>query len=219
MRLLVVSEAAHCGELLKYRKEGACRELSDIGATTQFCPRNSLASMRSGYQTNERLALDYAHASLHASTRRKRACVAANGGMIMKTTVAAAFIATLMASTAYGSEVTGYLYTTLNGETTNQVIAIERHDDGTLGKQVAYSTRSLGGANRSAGGDAAGDFDAQGAVQIIGDYLLAVNAGGNTISVFDLERSDGSLTHAGNVASGGTRPVSIAYQPDDEVAL
>jgi 6-phosphogluconolactonase (cycloisomerase 2 family) len=118
-----------------------------------------------------------------------------------------------MASTAYASEVTGYLYTTLNGETTNQVIAIERHDDGTLGKQAAYSTRSLGGANRTAGGDAAGDFDAQGAVQIIGDYLLAVNAGGNTISVFGLERSDGSLMHLGNVASGGARPVSIAYTP------
>lgn len=131
----------------------------------------------------------------------------------MKTTLTAALIATLMASTAYAGETTGYLYTTLNGETTNQVIAIERNDDGTLGQQMAYSTKSLGGANRAAGGDAAGDFDSQGAVQIIGDYLLAVNAGGNTISVFDLDRGDGGLTHMDNIASEGTRPVSIAFAP------
>jgi hypothetical protein len=131
----------------------------------------------------------------------------------MKTTFTAALIATLMASTAYAGEVEGYLYTTLNGETTNQVVSFERNDDGTLGAQTAYSTRSRGGANRAAGGDAAGDFDSQGAVQIIGDYLLAVNAGGNTISVFDLERQDGSLAHKANIPSGGARPVSIAFTP------
>jgi len=118
-----------------------------------------------------------------------------------------------MTSTAYAKEVNGYLYTTLNGETTNQVISFERYDDGTIGKQAAYSTGSLGGANRTAGGDAAGDFDSQGAVQIIGNHLLAVNAGGNTISVFALDRMDGGLSRKDNVASGGTRPVSIAYTP------
>ena len=131
----------------------------------------------------------------------------------MKTTLCAALLASLMASTAYASEVKGYLYTTLNGEETNQVVSFERHDDGTLGKQVAYSTGSLGGANRAAGGDAAGDFDSQGAVQIIGNHLLAVNAGGNTISVFGLDKKDGTLSRKHNVASGGTRPVSIAFYP------
>jgi hypothetical protein len=131
----------------------------------------------------------------------------------MKTTLCAALLASLMASTAYASEVKGYLYTTLNGEETNQVVSFERHDDGTLGKQVAYSTGSLGGANRAAGGDAAGDFDSQGAVQIIGNHLLAVNAGGNTISVFGLDKKDGTLSRKHNVSSGGTRPVSIAFYP------
>lgn len=130
----------------------------------------------------------------------------------MKTQLYGTLFASLLASTAYAAEVDGYLYTSLNGETTNQVISFERYDDGTLGAQVAYSTDSLGGANRAAGGDAAGDFDSQGAVQIIGDYLLAVNAGGNTISVFGVDRSNGALAHVENVASGGTRPVSITYR-------
>ncbi len=109
-------------------------------------------------------------------------------------------------------KVAGYLYTSLNGEGTNSVVAIERYEDGTLGKQRSFSTRSKGGANRAAGGDAAGDFDSQGAIQIIENHLLVVNAGGNTVSVFGLNRSNGSLSLKKNVGSGGTRPVSITYK-------
>ncbi|MBT8078115.1 MAG: lactonase family protein [Gammaproteobacteria bacterium] len=135
---------------------------------------------------------------------------------LTKRIVAAAAIAgcaTLIAGAAHADKINGYLYTSLNGEATNQVIAIERYAGGRLGKQVAYPTGSKGGANRAAGGDAAGDFDSQGAIQIIGDYLLVVNAGGNTISVFDLDRKTGKLAKRVNVASGGTRPVSIANVP------
>lgn len=108
-------------------------------------------------------------------------------------------------------EVAGYLYTSLNGEGTNAVIAIERHEDGTLGQQTAYSTGVLGGANRAAGGDAAGDFDSQGAIQMIDGNLLVVNAGGNAISVFSLDEQTGDLSDLKNVDSGGARPVSIGY--------
>lgn len=107
--------------------------------------------------------------------------------------------------------VAGYLYTSLNGEGTNQVVSFARYEDGSLGPQRAYSTGSMGGANRAAGGDAAGDFDSQGALQIIDNHLLAVNAGGNTVTVFGLDRATGVLTRKGNVASGGTRPVSLTY--------
>lgn len=116
----------------------------------------------------------------------------------------------LSPDTVRAEKPSGYLYTSLNGESTNQVIAFERYADGTLGGQRAYSTGSKGGANRAAGGDAAGDFDSQGAIQIIGDYLLVVNAGGNTITVFDLDRTNGALMKRANVASEGVRPVSIA---------
>ena len=130
----------------------------------------------------------------------------------MRKEIFAAVIATLMVTTTAGAgELKGFLYTSLNGEETNQVVSFERYDDGTLGAQKAYSTRSLGGANRAAGGDAAGDFDSQGAIQIIGNHMLVVNAGGNTISVFAVDRASGALTRMANVDSGGTRPVSIAY--------
>ncbi|MGI9551351.1 MAG: hypothetical protein ACR2MT_09135 [Aurantibacter sp.] len=105
----------------------------------------------------------------------------------------------------------GFLYTTTNGENTNQLIKIDRFSDGSLLNEIAYSTNSLGGANTGAGGDAKGDFDAQNAIQIIGDYLLNVNAGGNTISVFSIDRPTGGLTFKNNVSSGGNRPVSIAF--------
>ena len=105
----------------------------------------------------------------------------------------------------------GYLYTTTNGEGTNQVVRFTRHSDGSLSNETAYLTHSKGGANVSAGGDAHGDFDAQGGVQIIGNYLLNVNAGGNQITVFTLDKTTGNLAFKENVSSGGTRPVSITY--------
>ncbi|MGY3053254.1 hypothetical protein ACVWYG_001452 [Pedobacter sp. UYEF25] len=108
-------------------------------------------------------------------------------------------------------DVVGFLYTSTNGETTNQVVRFSRHTDGTLSDEKAFSTNSLGGANVAAGGDAHGDFDAQGGVQIIGNYLLAVNAGGKDVSVFGLNKKTGDLTYKNKVPSGGTRPVSISY--------
>lgn len=105
----------------------------------------------------------------------------------------------------------GFLYTTTNGESINQVLKVDRFSDGSVGNEVAYATNSNGGANTAAGGDARGDFDSQGAIQIIGDYLLNVNAGGNTVSIFSIDKPTGALTLENNVNSGGTRPVSIAY--------
>ena len=110
----------------------------------------------------------------------------------------------------------GFLYTTTNGEGMNQVIKLERYSDGSLANETAYATNSNGGANTGAGGDAKGDFDAQNAIQIIDGYLLNVNAGGNTISVFSIDKSTGSLTLKKNVNSEGVRPVSIAFTKKDE---
>ncbi|MEO8861784.1 MAG: beta-propeller fold lactonase family protein [Ginsengibacter sp.] len=111
------------------------------------------------------------------------------------------------------NKVAGYLYTSTNGEGTNQVVRFTRHNDGSLTDEKEYSTNSKGGANTAAGGDAHGDYDAEGGVQIIGNYLLAVNSGGNDISVFSLDKKNGNLSLKNNVSSGGKRPVSIAYTP------
>lgn len=107
----------------------------------------------------------------------------------------------------------GYLYTTTNGESTNQVVRFFRHEDGTLSGETAYPTNSRGGANPNSGGDAHGDFDSEGAIQLFEKYLLTVNAGGNTISVFSLDRSNGDLSLMHNTDSKGTRPVSITSTP------
>ncbi|WP_432412757.1 hypothetical protein [Rasiella sp. SM2506] len=109
--------------------------------------------------------------------------------------------------------VAGYIYTTTNGQGENQVIRFERMDDGSLRNETAFPTGSNGGANISVGGDAFGDYDSQGAIRIIGDYFLTVNSGGNTVSVFSLDKTNGNLTRVANTNSGGTRPVSITSTP------
>lgn len=107
----------------------------------------------------------------------------------------------------------GYLYTTTNGESTNMVVRFTRMNDGSLSNETAYSTNGLGGSNVAVGGDAHGDYDFQGSIKIIDDYLLNVNAGSNNVSVFSLNRTNGDLSFKNNVASNGQRPVSITTSP------
>lgn len=112
----------------------------------------------------------------------------------------------------------GYIYTSTNASSGNAIIAVGRKSDGTL--QELQNSPYLTGSN----GDAAeGDFDTQWALRIVGDYLLAVNAGNNTVngsvSVFKINRMDGSLLQVDqnpatpamdNIDSRGIRPASIA---------
>lgn len=125
--------------------------------------------------------------------------------------------------TAPGSEddYSGFVYTSTNSSSGNGIIALGRSSDGSL-TELPDSPYLTGDA-----GDAAeGDFDTQGGLQIVGDYLLAVNTGGNpvngSVSVFRIERSDGSLTQVDqnpatpdvdNMDSGGERSASIAVTP------
>ena len=135
----------------------------------------------------------------------------------MRTIAILVFVFCILSSFNYGNtnekrtKLKGFLYTTTNGEGMNQVLKLDRYSDGSLNNETAFNTNSKGGANTAAGGDAKGDFDAQNAIQIIGDYLLNVNAGGNTISVFSIDKRSGDLSLLNNVNSGGERPVSIAY--------
>lgn len=106
-------------------------------------------------------------------------------------------------------KVVGYIYTTTNGEGENQVVSFERYADGNLANEKVYGTQSKGGSKSS--DPVFGDYDYQGSVQIIDNYLLTVNTGGNTVSVFDLNKKDGSLKWKSNFDSKGQRPVSIGY--------
>lgn len=116
------------------------------------------------------------------------------------------------------NNLTGFIYTSTNSTTGNAIIALGRHRDGTV-EEIHGSPYSTGAA-----GDAAeGDFDTQWALRIVGDYLLAVNAGANpvnsTISVFKINKANGRLeqidqnpstTAMDNIDSRGVRSVSIA---------
>jgi len=112
----------------------------------------------------------------------------------------------------------GYIYTSTNSSEGNGIIALGRKSNGKLSELPGspYATGSLGDA-------AEGDFDTQGAIRIVGDYLLAVNAGNNpvngSISVFKINKSDGSLSQVDqntstpgmdNMDSYGIRASSIA---------
>lgn len=112
----------------------------------------------------------------------------------------------------------GYIYTSNNATSGNGIIMMGRKSDGTLA-ELPGSPMATG----SAGDAADGDFDHQNGLRIIGDYLLAVNAGANpvngTISVFKINRTNGSLAQVDqnsstpvmdNMDSHGERPVSIA---------
>jgi len=117
-----------------------------------------------------------------------------------------------------GNNFTGFIYTSTNATTGNAIIALGRHKDGTVEELNGspYHTESRGDA-------AEGDFDTQWALRIVGDYLLAVNAGANptngTISVFKINKANGKLTQIdqnlstpimNNMDSRGVRAASIA---------
>ncbi len=112
----------------------------------------------------------------------------------------------------------GYMYTSTNSSSGNSIVALERRIDGSLKeiKNSPYATGSLGDA-------AEGDFDTEWALRIVGNYLIAVNAGNNpvngTLSVYKINRSNGELTQVDqnpstpaidNMDSHGVRPTTIA---------
>jgi len=117
-----------------------------------------------------------------------------------------------------GNNNTGYIYTSTNSSSGNAIIALARHQDGTVNEinKSPYPTGDNGDA-------AEGDFDHQWALKIVGEYLLAVNAGGNpvnsSISVFKINKANGHLSQVDqnpftpgmdNIDSRGVRAVSIA---------
>ena len=112
------------------------------------------------------------------------------------------------ASAATG--VVGHLYVNDNTAGTNTIAAFDRHADGTL-TPLHGSPFAAGGAGTGTG------IGSQGALQVTsdGNYLLAVDAGSNQISVLRIN-SDGELRPVGGgpVSSGGLEPVSIAVHDD-----
>jgi 6-phosphogluconolactonase len=97
------------------------------------------------------------------------------------------------------------IYTETNAASGNAVLAIQTVD-GALTTVGSFATGGLGSDT---------GLGSQGAVVSDGDHLLAVNAGSNQVSLFEIER-DGTLTLGDVESSGGINPVSVTI--NDNVA-
>jgi 6-phosphogluconolactonase (cycloisomerase 2 family) len=119
---------------------------------------------------------------------------------------AAAIVAPLMRAQSAGA-----VYSQTNSPAGNSVVMLARSGDGSLGSPVFYPT---GGLGTGAG------LQSQGSVTLSSDgqWLLAVNAGSNEVSLFSVA-SGGSLNLRAHVPSGGTRPISVAAHGDTAFVL
>src|SRR5215510_16304722 len=93
----------------------------------------------------------------------------------------------MMGVHASSNSVVGYLYTVNNDTQQNGIAVLERNADGSL-KEVAGSPFPTGGKGLSGG-----DIDQQGAIRVYGTYVLAVNAGSDSVAVLR-KGEDGKLT-------------------------
>src|SRR5664280_2588329 len=95
----------------------------------------------------------------------------------------------------------GFVYTETNGASGNAVLAFARAGDGSLTAIGSFATGGLGSG---------GGLGSQGAITLAGDgqWLLAVNAGSNDVSLFRV-RDGGGLILADRAAAGGTLPTSV----------
>jgi 6-phosphogluconolactonase (cycloisomerase 2 family) len=100
----------------------------------------------------------------------------------------------------------GAVYTSTNDAGANEIVAYSRTADGGLGSPQYFAT---GGMGTGAG------LGSQGAIALSesGQWLLAVNAGSDDITVFSV-RSNGSLKARSRTPSGGDMPISIALHGD-----
>ena len=105
---------------------------------------------------------------------------------------------------------TGRVYTLSNQTSANQVLAFIRNAQGSLTPDKSYAT---GGKGTGAA------LGSQGALTLSSDqnWLFAVNAGSNDISVFKVTKQ--ALVLTGTIASGGTTPISIAQYKNLVYAL
>jgi 6-phosphogluconolactonase (cycloisomerase 2 family) len=113
-------------------------------------------------------------------------------------------LGTLQETSAANSE-EGTVYTQSNAADGNTVLVFHRAENGSLTPGDSVPTDGLGSG---------GSLGNQGAVVLSddGNWLLAINAGSNDVSVFRVE--DSSLTLTDLAPSGGTEPISITIYKD-----
>lgn len=129
--------------------------------------------------------------------RKPRGIVAALG------VLAAAVAIFTPASASASSGGVGAVYTLTNATAGNAVLAYTRFADGSLAPAGSFPTGGTG---------TGGELGSQNAVIVSSNHqwLFAVNAGSNSISSFRIRKS--GLQLADTASSGGTMPISVAYQ-------
>ncbi|CAN5573472.1 hypothetical protein BH11MYX1_BH11MYX1_29460 [soil metagenome] len=98
------------------------------------------------------------------------------------------------------------VYTLMNQTAGNQVGSFLRGENGNLTRDNEYAT---GGTGTAMGTGSQGALTWDAATQ----RFFGVNVGDNTISMLQIDK-DGVLTKLASVASGGTKPISIAVHGD-----
>lgn len=118
--------------------------------------------------------------------------------------LATAAIAVPVVSASSG-RVDGAVYTLTNAIDGNKVVVFDRLSDGSLGRSRSFWTGGTG---------TGGGLGNQGAIALSdsGHWLLAVNPGSNSVSVF-LAFGNG-LYRTDTASTGGTTPVSVTIEDD-----
>ena len=116
---------------------------------------------------------------------------------------AAALAVPVVGATVGGID--GAVFTLTNNIAGNEVVVFDRFADGSLGAQRSYSTRGTGT------GGGLGTQAAR-ALSDSGRWLLAVNPGSNSVSVFLTVGN--FLYRTDTEASGGNTPVSVTIEDD-----
>jgi 6-phosphogluconolactonase (cycloisomerase 2 family) len=112
-----------------------------------------------------------------------------------------------LASTLYGQrqDIAGAVYTMTNAVGGNEILVFDRGADGRVTPAGSYGTGGLG---------AGAGLGNQGGLVLSDDdrWLLVVNAGSNSVSVFAVSREGLHLTDT--EPSGGTTPISVTIHKD-----
>jgi len=110
-------------------------------------------------------------------------------------------------------------YFITNEDTGNFIVAMDINlDNGNLKLARAISTGGVGNHGQSSGPDA---LFSQGAIKTSpnGEFLVAVNAGSNTVSMFSIDKKNPSTLKlvGGPTSSEGEFPVSVAVNPGNNM--
>ena len=123
--------------------------------------------------------------------------------------IAAAILATLLPTTTTATAInfkSGAVYVMTN-QVSNAIAAFDRAPDGTLTSAGTFSTGGAGNPVAQPGDPPTDPLASQGSLILSDNFLFAVNAGSNEISVLSVGKN--SLTLVDKISSGGVRPISL----------